>query len=60
MQVRYDHVLATLFGRLITLAQRILINFLTQQLFIPMSHYSYHRIPFASRCILYFFALIRL
>lgn len=37
MQVRCDHILATLFGRLITLAQRILINFLTQQLFIPMS-----------------------
>ena len=55
MQVR-----CTLFGRLITLALCILINFLTQQLFIPMSHYSYHHIPFVSGCILYFFALIRL
>ena len=51
-------ILATLFSRLITLAQRVSINFFnTATLYSDVSHYSYHRIPFASCCILYFLEL---
>jgi hypothetical protein len=50
-------ILGILLGRLISLAQRILINFLTAALYSHVSHYSYPHFSFASHCILYFSAL---